>query len=167
MTFHIGESFIGSGINAAHINTVYGHRDGPAGVAWASALATPSQGHVPFVVVLQPSLPVKPMTLFVTKAASASDAHGTLIWGAAQAGVAGGVADAVAAGDIPAETVDEFAIICAVWVNPLADDEQAVYDNNRQATAEALSNGAKNLPSLEDVLKNRARPFNPFFTAKD
>lgn len=167
MTFHIGESFIGSGVNAAHINTVYGHRDGPAGVAWASALATPSQGHVPFVVVLQPSLPVKPMTLFVTKAAAASDLHGNLIWGAAQAGVAGGVADAVAAGDIPSETVDEFAIICAVWVNPQADDEQAVYENNRRATAEALSNGAKNLPRMEDVLNNRSRPFNPFFAAKE
>ena len=84
LALQIGESFIGTGANAAHINTVFGHREGPAGVAWATALATPSQGHVPFVAVLKPSLPTKPITLFVTKAAPASDNHGLMIWGAAQ-----------------------------------------------------------------------------------
>ena len=86
----IGESFVGEGVNAAHTNTILGHREGPAGVAWASALATPSAGHVPFVAVLRPPLPVKPLPLFVTKSAPASDEHGLHIWGPAQAGVAAG-----------------------------------------------------------------------------
>ena len=163
----IGESFIGEGVNAAHINTVFGHREGPAGVAWATALATPSQGHVPFVTVLKPSLPVKPMTLFVTKAAPASDQHGLIIWGAAQAGVAGGVADAVAEGYIKKIDLDASCIIAAVWVNPSADDEDAVYRNNREATRNALMNGAKNLPSIDEVLDSRKLPHNPFYTAKD
>ncbi len=106
------------GAHAAHINTVLGHRDGPAGTAWATALATPSAGHVPFVAVLRPSLPVKPLTLFVTKSAPESDAHGLLIWGPAQAGVASGIADAVADGEIPADWADTHAVIAAVWVNP-------------------------------------------------
>lgn len=139
----IGESFVGSGVNAAHINTVFGHREGPAGVAWATALATPSQGHVPYVVVLKPSLPVKPLTLFVTKAAPANDNHGTMIWGAAQAGVAGGVADAVAEGFIDKGDLDDTCIITAVWVNPGADNADEVYRNNREATRTALMNGAK------------------------
>jgi 5,6,7,8-tetrahydromethanopterin hydro-lyase len=163
----IGESFIGEGVNAAHINTVFGHREGPAGVAWATALATPSQGHVPFVTVLKPSLPVKPLTLFVTKAAPDSDQHGLIIWGAAQAGVAGGVADAVAEGYIKKIDLDAGCIIAAVWVNPGADDEDAVYRNNREATRNALMNGAKNLPSIDEVLDNRKLPHNPFYTAKD
>ena len=66
--YQIGESFVGEGVNAAHINVVHGARSGPAGTAWATALATPSAGHEPFVVVLKPSLPVKPLTLFVSKA---------------------------------------------------------------------------------------------------
>ncbi len=33
----IGESFIGDGADAAHVNTVLGRRDGPAGAAWATA----------------------------------------------------------------------------------------------------------------------------------
>lgn len=163
-TVQIGESFVGDGVNAAHINTVLGHREGPAGTAWATALAGPSQGHVPFVAVLRPSLPVKPMTLFVTKAAPASDQHGLLIWGPAQAGVAAGVADAVADGAIPRGVADTHALIAAVWVNPAADDADAVYRNNREATRTALASGAAGLPHLDDVLAARHEPRNPFFT---
>ena len=67
--YQVGESFIGDGANAAHINTVLGSRSGAVGTAWATALATPSPGHVPFMAVMAPGLPVKPATLFVTKAA--------------------------------------------------------------------------------------------------
>ncbi|GEP34125.1 aldehyde-activating protein [Nocardioides szechwanensis] len=160
----IGESFIGSGPNAAHVNTVLGERDGPVGTAWATALATPSAGHVPFMAVLQPGLPVKPMTLFVTKAAPVGDDHGVMIWGPAQAGVAGGVADAVADDVITAAKLDTTALIVAVWVNPAADDADEVYRNNREATLAALTNGARSLPSREDVLAARDQVRNPFYT---
>lgn len=161
----IGESFVGDGVNAAHINTVFGDRSGPAGIAWATALASPSAGHVPFVAVLQPSLPVKPMTLFVTKSAPAGDVHGNMIWGPAQAGVAAGVADAVADGSIPESDAETAVIIAAVWVNPGADDADAVYRNNRTATATALRNGATGEPALSRILEARNSPANPFYTA--
>lgn len=164
-TLELGESFIGEGVNAAHINSVYGARSGPAGTAWATALATPSAGHVPFVAVLRPSLPVKPLTLFVTKAAPANDEHGTHIWGPAQAGVAAGVADAVAEGTLPADAVNDNVVITAVWVNPGADDADAVYRNNREATRTALRNGSQGLPRTEEVLDARSAPRNPFYTA--
>ncbi|TXN29848.1 formaldehyde-activating enzyme [Lacisediminihabitans profunda] len=162
----IGESFDGDGVNAAHVNTVFGHREGPAGVAWASALATPSQGHVPFVAVLRPSLPVKPLTLFVTKAAPAGDGHGLLIWGPAQAGIAAGVADALADGVISVDEADSHVIIAAVWVNPAADDAEAVFANNRLSVRTALENGARSLPSTEEVIAARNSPSNPFFTPR-
>ncbi|WGD37532.1 formaldehyde-activating enzyme [Lysinibacter sp. HNR] len=162
---YIGESFIGSGVNAAHINTVFGARTGPAGTAWASSLASPSAGHVPFVAVLAPSVPVKPLTLFVTKAAPTNDTHGTLIWGPAQAGVAAGVADAVADGTLPGATIEENVVIAAVWVNPDADDADTVYRNNREATARALRNGLIGEPHIDTVLAARHRPHNPFYTA--
>jgi 5,6,7,8-tetrahydromethanopterin hydro-lyase len=161
----LGESFVGDGVNAAHINSVLGDRNGPAGVAWATALASPSAGHVPFVAVLKPSLPVKPMTLFVTKSAPADDAHGVMIWGPAQAGVAAGVADAVADGVIPEAWAETHALIAAVWVNPGADDADEVYRNNRLATATAVRNGATGQPSLDRILEARHLPTNPFYTA--
>lgn len=160
----IGESFVGEGAHAAHINTVFGDREGPAGVAWATALATPSAGHVPFVAVLRPSLPVKPLTLFVTKSAPDGDEHGLLIWGPAQAGVAAGVADALADGVITPEQADSHVVIAAVWVNPAATDADEIYRNNRTATRTALENGAQRLPATADVIAAREAPSNPFYT---
>jgi 5,6,7,8-tetrahydromethanopterin hydro-lyase len=159
----IGECFVGEGACAAHVNTVLGPRSGPAGTAWATALATPSAGHVPFICVLRPSLPVKPLTLFVNKAAIAGDLHARLTWGAAQAGVAGGVADAVADGVIDPSAVDDLALVAAVWVDPAARDEEAVYRNNRAATRGALEAGHRRLPKLDEVLAARATPATPFF----
>lgn len=159
----IGESFVGDGAHAAHINTVLGPRNGPVGTAWASALASPSAGHVPFVAVLQPSLPVQPMTLFVTKAAPESDTHGLMIWGPAQAGVAAGVADAVADGLIAADQLTELALIAAVWVNPAAENADEIYRNNRLATRTAIANSIAGLPEIDRVLAARNQPFNPFF----
>ncbi|HEY1346754.1 MAG TPA: formaldehyde-activating enzyme [Streptosporangiaceae bacterium] len=161
----IGESYIGEGAEAAHVNTVAGERTGPVGVAWATALATPSPGHAPFVAVVIPGLPVKPMTLFVNKAAIAGDEHGTLTWGAAQAGVAGGVADAVSEGIISEADADQSLVIAAVWVNPAARDADLVYANNRTATREALRAGAEGTPHVAEVLVARNRPFNPFYSA--
>lgn len=161
--YQVGESFIGSGPNAAHINTVLGSRLGPVGTAWATALATPSPGHVPFMAVMKPGVPAKPATLFVTKAAPVGDDHGLMIWGPAQAGVAGGVADAVASGVLGELDLDGVVLICAVWVNPAADDAEEVYRNNREATATALANGVRSLPGPDEVLAARDDVHNPFF----
>src|SRR5271167_2207755 len=102
----VGESFVGSGPEAAHLNTVLGEKGGPVETAWATALATPRAGHAAFVVAAQPGIAVKPMTLFVNKATIDSDEHAALTWGAAQAGVASGVLDAVADGTITSGLVE-------------------------------------------------------------
>ena len=117
----IGEGFAGDGVDAAHVNTVLGPRDGPIGGAWANALASPSAGHAPFVVVAEPNLPVQPMTLFVNKATIANDRHGELTWGAAQAGVAAGVLAALHKDVILHADVHTLVLIAAVWVNPDAE----------------------------------------------
>ena len=159
----IGEGFVGDGPDAAHVNTVLGAREGPVGTAWVMALATPRAGHIPFLAVLQPGLAVQPATLFVNKAPIDSPRHGDLTWGAAQAGVAAGVAQAVAEGVIERGEVAELVLIAAVWVNPAAADEEAVFANNREATLTALRNGRAGLPALDDVLAARDEPSNPFF----
>ena len=159
----IGEGFVGEGVDAAHVNTALGRREGPVGVAWATALATPREGHVPFVAVVRPGLAALPMTLFVNKAPIGAGRHGDLTWGAAQAGVAAGVADAVAEGVIARSAVPDLVLIAAVWVNPAAADEEAVYANNRAATLAALRNASAGLPALDDVLAAREAPVNPFF----
>ncbi|NHC15369.1 formaldehyde-activating enzyme [Motilibacter deserti] len=163
----IGESAHGDDLNAAHVNTVLGPRSGPVGVAWATALATPTVGHSPFIAVLAPSVAVKPFTLFVTKATPHSDLHQSLTWGPAQAGVAVGVADAVADGTITAERCDTDVLIASVWVNPRAHDADAVYRNNRAATAAALRNAIAGRPTLEQVRTASSHVTNGLNTAGD
>ena len=159
----IGEGFAGEGPNAAHVNTVLGPRDGPVGTAWATALATPRAGHSSFVVVARPNMPVKPPTLFVNKAEIRGEEHGFLHWGAAQAALARGVLESVADGTIPQGSVEDLALIAAVWVDWAASDEEEVYANNLEATRAALAAAAERRPRLEELFAIRAQPENPFF----
>jgi len=163
MTPQYGEGFAGSGAHAAHVNTVLGRRDGPVGTAWATALATPSTGHAPFVVVHSPGLPVVPFTLFVNKAAIANELHGRLTWGAAQAGVAAGVVDALEGGLFErCPDLDAVALIAAVWVDPAAAEEELVFAHNRNATLAAVTMGVTGGPDVADLLA-AGDPTNPFF----
>jgi 5,6,7,8-tetrahydromethanopterin hydro-lyase len=158
----IGEGFVGEGVNAAHINTVMGKRSGPVGTAWATALATPRVGHVPFVAVASPGSPILPFTLFVNKATIENDAHGVLTWGAAQAGLAAGVGQAHIDGSMPSD-VDEYVLIAAVWVNPAANDEEAVFVNNRAATLSALSMARSGVTDVAGAIASMVNPSNPYF----
>jgi 5,6,7,8-tetrahydromethanopterin hydro-lyase len=159
----IGEAFVGDGPEAAHLNTVLGGRGGPVEVAWATALATPRQGHAAFLAVVRPGIAAKPATLFVNKAALESEAHSELTWGAAQAGVASGVMQAVEEGTIDRDRVDDLLLIAAVWVAPEALDAEAVYRNNREATRLSLAAGARRDPTVAEALDAAGSPFNPFF----
>ncbi len=161
----IGEGFEGSGVSVAHVNTVLGDRNGHIGAAWAQSLASPSQGHAPFVVVARPTLPVKPLTLFVNKAALSSEIHANLTWGAAQAGVAAGVIEAVGSGVLTPELADVAVLIAAVWVDPEADSihQDAIFTNNQVATLAALANGATGRPGAYEVLADQGGVWNPFY----
>jgi 5,6,7,8-tetrahydromethanopterin hydro-lyase len=159
----IGESYVGTGAEAAHLNTVLGRKGSAVEAAWATALATPRQGHSAFVTVLRPGLPVKPLTLFVNKAALTGGDHDRITWGPAQAGVASGVMWAVADGVIPVGEVDELLLIAAVWVDPAAQDDKLVYANNREATRTALEAGLRRTPDVDELLALREAPWNPFY----
>jgi 5,6,7,8-tetrahydromethanopterin hydro-lyase len=159
----IGESFVGDGVNAAHVNVVIGRKGGPVEAAWTTALATPRMGHTPFVAVVRPGVPALPFTLFANKATLGGDAHVNLTFGAAQAGIASGVAKAVADGLVPAGEVRHLLCIAAVYVNPEADDEEAVFENNRRSVREAIQAAVEGTPSVEDVVALADSPSNAFF----
>ncbi|MFE6171155.1 formaldehyde-activating enzyme [Streptomyces sp. NPDC056464] len=161
----IGESFVGEGANAAHTNIVIGRKGGPVETAWATALATPSAGHVPFMTVVRPSVPVKPLTLFVAKAAAEGELHQRATWGSAQAGLAQGVADAVDEGLVPADDADDLLIIAAVWVNPAVADLDVCFRNQRAAAYGAVRAAVTGTPTVADVqAAAKQGPANPFYT---
>lgn len=161
---YIGESFVGSGPDAAHINVMLGPRSGPVGGAWAGALSSPTQGHLPFMVVLQPGVPVKPMTAFINKADLRGEPHETMTWGPAQAGVAKGVQECLLEGILPPEAEDEWCVIAAVWVNWSAADADEVFRNNYQAAKGAVTAAMRREPALSTVRAAAADVRNPFYT---
>lgn len=161
MTLYIGEALVGTGGEAAHSNLVLGPRDGPAGTAFATALATPRAGHLPYLVVVTPNVLVKPPTLFVNKVAVEGELHGKLTWGAAQIGLALGIRDA--AGLLPPEAFDRWVVIASVLVNTTAKDERAVFENQRRAAFTCIQRALRHEPAQETFLAAAAgnRFFNP------
>jgi 5,6,7,8-tetrahydromethanopterin hydro-lyase len=153
----IGEGSAGDGVNAVRVATVLGDREGPVGTAWATALATPSQGHSPFVVVAKPNLPVVPVTLLVPAVGVSDQRHADLTLGAAQAGVAAAVLDLKM--DDPE---GDHCVIVSVWVEPGAASEDAVFENTRDAAMFSLKQGAAGGPWHPNLVAVEM-PENPYF----
>jgi 5,6,7,8-tetrahydromethanopterin hydro-lyase len=118
------------------------------------------------MVIAKTGVAVTPPTLFVNKAAVENDQHGLFTWGAAQAGVAAGVGDALRAGVIGIAKTDDLVIVAAVWLNPSANDEEEVFRNQRQAMLDALTNGKSGKPTAAEVMKATEDVSNPFFRQK-
>lgn len=137
MVPQIGTGSAGEGSNRVTVDTVLGDRDGPVGTSWVTALATPSVGHSPFVVLARPNLPVVPLTLFVPGSAIGGRRHAEITHGAAHAGVAAAVLD------LRMDDPDgEVCLIASVRVDPDASDVDAVFEAARDATVHALKMGA-------------------------
>ena len=80
--------------------------------------------------------------------------------GAVQAAIANGVLDAVRAGDIPREKVNDLGIIYSVWLDPAAAkaddlDHKALFDVHREATAKVIRKAMRHEPSIDWLLENQ------------
>ena len=160
---YVGESFVGDIPNNGHVNVLVGPLDGPVGAAFAVAIATPSQGHVPFVVVLTPNVAVRPPTLFVNKVAIQNEGHARMTWGPAQAGIATGVQAVMDAGYLDAGDAKTWGIIAAVWVNPEAHDNNAVRSNNATAIVEGIIRALADGPTSAELAAAAKALSNPYF----
>lgn len=141
MTPQFGAGSAGMGDEAVRVSTVMGGRDGPVGAAWTTSMATPSTGHSPFVVTARPNLPVVPLTLFVPAIALGDQRHVELTMGAAHAGVAAALID------MRMDDADgRLCLIVLAWVDPLADGEESVFENTRDATTASLKLGVAGGP---------------------
>jgi bifunctional enzyme Fae/Hps len=83
------------------------------------------------------------------------------IFGPAQAAVAKAVADAVEEGIFPKEKIDDWVIICSVFIHPDARDYRKIYHYNYGATKLALTRALTNYPSLEKVMYEKDRATHP------
>ena len=53
--------------------------------------------------------------------------------------------------------------MAAVWVNPLADDEELVFRNQRDAAYGAVEAAVRGEPSVDEVIAAAHDPRNPYF----
>jgi len=160
-TYLIGEALMGEGNEVAHIDLIIGDKGGPVGEAFANSLSNLSAGHTPLLAVIRPNLPPKPHTLLVPKVTVKNLEQAGKVFGPAQAAVAKAVADAVEEGVIPKDKVDEWLIICSVFVHPEAGDYRKIYHYNYGATKLALKRALANYPSLEKIIYDKDRAKHP------
>jgi len=164
--YFIGEALLGEGNELAHVDLLIGDKDGPVGKAFASGLTSLSAGHTPLLAVIRPNLPPKPYTLLVPKVSVKNMEDAGKIFGPAQAAIAKAVADSVEDGIIPEDKVDEWVIVCSVFIHPQASDFRRVYQYNYGATKLALKRALTGYPSLEKMLYDKDRAKHPIMGFK-
>jgi bifunctional enzyme Fae/Hps len=160
-TYLIGEALMGEGSEVAHVDLLIGDKDGPVGEAFANGLSNLSAGHTPLLAVIRPNLPPKPHTLLVPKVTVKNLDQAGKIFGPAQAAVAKAVADAVEEGVIPKDKVEDWVIVCSVFVHPQAKDYRRIYHYNYGATKLALKRALAKYPSLDKIFYDKDRAKHP------
>ena len=165
-TYLIGEALMGEGTEIAHIDLLIGDKTGPIGQAFANGLSNLSAGHTPLLAVIRPNLPPKPHTLLVPKVTVKNMEQTGKIFGPAQAAVAKAVADAVEEGIIPEDKVDDWVIICSVFIHPQAKDYRSIYHYNYGATKLALQRAIDNYPPLKKIMYDKDRAKHPIMGFK-
>ncbi len=165
-TFLIGESLVGEGNEVAHIDLMIGNKDGPVGQAFANGMANASAGHTPLLAVIRPNLPTKPQTLIVPKVTIKNMEDSGKIFGPAQAAVAKAIADSTEEGVIPISKLDEWVIVCSVFIHPEAKDYRKIYQYNYGAVKMALQRALKNYPSLDKLIYEKDRAKHPIMGFK-
>lgn len=161
-SMYIGEALAGEGNEIAHIDLIIGSKDGPAGIAFANALARQSEGHSNLLAVLEPNLLVKPATVMVTKVTIKGAKQAVQMFGPAQAAVAQAVADSVAAGVIPKDQAENLVITCGVFIHWMAEDDRKIYQYNYEATKQAITNAMKGKPTVDEMLAKKDTSKHPF-----
>ncbi len=165
-TYLIGEALVGEGNEVAHIDLLVGDKCGPIGDAFAAGLSNLSAGHTPLLAVIRPNLPPKPHTLLVPKVTVKNFEDVGKVFGPAQAAVAKAVADAVEENIIPRDKVDDWVIVCSVFIHPQATDYRKIYHYNYSATKLALRRAMSKYPTLEKIFYDKDRAKHPIMGFK-
>lgn len=160
--FAVGESLVGEGNEVAHIDLIIGPKDGPAGQAFANALAGQRAGHTACLAVIEPNLAAKPDTIMFNKVTIKGAKQAVQMFGPAQAAVARAVADSVAEGVIPRDQVNDLCVLVAVFIHWEAEDDHKIFEYNYKATKEAIARALRGAPSMDDVLSRKATARHPF-----
>ncbi len=166
LPYFIGEALIGAGSEVAHVDLIIGDKRGPVGEAFASSMSNLSQGHTPLLALIRPNLPPKPYTLLIPKVTIKNLEDTGKIFGPAQAAVAKAVADSSEEGVIPKDKLDDWVILCSVFVHPEAKDYRKIYQFNYGATKLAIKRALSNYPPFDKIMYDKDRAQHPIMGFK-
>ena len=149
-----------AGWSAAEPEVVIGELDGPVGNAIAQLMGDQARGHSKVFALLNCDVQVRPVTVMVSKVTVNREKYTNILMGTVQAVVANGVLDAVRAGVIPKEKVNDLGIIISIWLDPAvltAEDlnYEILFRTHREATAKAIGKALRNEPSIDWLLENQ------------
>lgn len=146
--------------SAAEPEVVIGELDGPVGFAIANLIGNQVKGHTKVFAILNSDCQVRPTTLMVSKVTVKSGKYTNILMGTVQAAIAHAVLDAVRAGDLPKEKVNDLGIIVSVWLDPSVleatdVDFGVLFNTHREATAKAIHKAMHHEPSIDWLLANQ------------
>src|SRR5262249_47881252 len=117
----VGEALVAGGPpgTAAGPEVAIGAMDGPFGTAFATLLGDQVKGRSRLLPRPTADVMVRPPTICVSKVTVDNERYTNILMGTVQYATAMGVLDAVRAGDLPKDKVDDLGIIVSVWLNPV------------------------------------------------
>jgi 5,6,7,8-tetrahydromethanopterin hydro-lyase len=159
---YIGEALVGEGNEIAHIDLLIGAKNGPVGIAFANALADQKAGHSNLLAVLEPNILVKPAAVLITKVTIKGAGQAVQMFGPAQFAVAKAVADSVAEGIIPRHLVEDWVIVCGVFIHWDAKDNAKIFKYNHEATKLAIRRAVRCEQTADQMLAKKDTAKHPF-----
>jgi formaldehyde-activating enzyme len=144
----------------AEPEVVIGSLIGPVGHAIANLIGDQTKGHTRVFALLGSDYQVRPATVMVSKVTVKNSKYTNILMGTVQAAIAHGVLDAVRAGDLPKELVNDLGIIYSVWLDPAIlkvheVDHSALFDVHREATAKVIGKAMRGEPSIDWLLEHQ------------
>src|SRR5690349_19236280 len=147
---------------AAEPEVVIGELDGPVGYALAQLIGQQVKGHTKVFAILNSDVQVRPTTVMVSKVTVQDARYTNILMGTVQAAIAHGVLDAVRAGDLPQDRVNDLGIIDSAWLDPAVTeveglDHRALFEVHREATAKVIRKAMRHEPSIDWLLEHQAQ----------
>jgi 5,6,7,8-tetrahydromethanopterin hydro-lyase len=146
----------------AEPEVVIGELDGPVGHALAQLIGDQVKGHTRVFAILNSDVQVRPATVMVSKVTVKDPRYTGILMGTVQAGIANGILDAVRAGFIPKDKVNDLGIIYSIWLDPAIlnvpegeVDHAALFQVNREATTKAIRKAMNHEPGIDWLLENQ------------
>jgi len=170
IVMRVGECLVAGGPpgTAAEPEVAIGEMDGPMGIAFANLMGDQVKGHSRVLAIMNTDIMVRPATLMVSKVTVKSSRYTNILMGTVQGAIANGVLDAVRAGDIPKDKVNDIGIIVSVWLNPSVAtddnlDHKILFDIHRRATARAIHKAMAHEPSIDWLLEHQEEIVHKYY----